>query len=321
MNKDINFGKYKLKTFEYVLLNDYNYCEWILKQNSNNKNIIEFKEFIINNKKENKIIINNDNYYNINYNILLDLLFHNNNNFNYYIKIKYLDDKFDNEKKIETYIKQIDDNIIEIILKNTIKSISFICNLTNNIKYQKILEILYTNNFIILDVDNDIIYLINYNIINKFYILYIQNEINDEIYRKKHQPSKINNSYWIFNKRSLTTIGSGKWCLFYDKIIEDNDGLTELDKMYQKIINNYNSKYNIKCSTNLYNPNTIENNTNGVIILYTGYDDKYTIIQEIDKIIQLKPIVYWKSNDNYTYSKNNIKSSNYEYKTNNNKII
>jgi len=32
MNKEINFRKYKLKTFEYVLLNDYNYCEWILKQ-------------------------------------------------------------------------------------------------------------------------------------------------------------------------------------------------------------------------------------------------------------------------------------------------
>jgi len=43
--------------------------------------------------------------------------------------------------------------------------------------------------------------LINYNIINKFYILYIQNEINDIIYRKNNILSKINNSYWIFDKK------------------------------------------------------------------------------------------------------------------------
>ena len=91
--------------------------------------------------------------------------------------------------------------------------------------------------------------------------------------------------------------------------------------MYQKIINNYNSKYKIKCSTKLYNPNTLLNNCNGVIIVYTSDDDKYIIIQDIDKIIKLQPIVYWKANDNGYYSKDGYKSSNYEYKSTNNEKL
>ena len=45
----ITFGKYKDKTFDYVLSNDNNYCKWILTQNSNIENMKTFKQYIQNN--------------------------------------------------------------------------------------------------------------------------------------------------------------------------------------------------------------------------------------------------------------------------------
>lgn len=50
-NKIITFGKYNMKTFDYVLSNDNNYCKWILTQNSNNENMKTFKQYIQNNIK------------------------------------------------------------------------------------------------------------------------------------------------------------------------------------------------------------------------------------------------------------------------------
>ena len=38
-NKKITFGKYKDEIFNYVLSNDYKYCQWILGLNSNNNDM------------------------------------------------------------------------------------------------------------------------------------------------------------------------------------------------------------------------------------------------------------------------------------------
>jgi hypothetical protein len=46
----ITFGKYKNKTFEYVLKNDLSYCNWCLKQSSSSKHMNEFIFFLKNNK-------------------------------------------------------------------------------------------------------------------------------------------------------------------------------------------------------------------------------------------------------------------------------
>lgn len=51
LNKIISFGKHNMKTFDYVLSNDNNYCKWILTQNPKNGNMKTFKEYIQNNIK------------------------------------------------------------------------------------------------------------------------------------------------------------------------------------------------------------------------------------------------------------------------------
>lgn len=49
----ICFGKYKNKSYDYVLENDVKYCNWILTQSSNHKGMNEFKYFLQNNYKPN----------------------------------------------------------------------------------------------------------------------------------------------------------------------------------------------------------------------------------------------------------------------------
>jgi hypothetical protein len=44
----LKFGKYKGKTFRYVLNHDINYCNWISKQESNNRKFIEFQYWLKN---------------------------------------------------------------------------------------------------------------------------------------------------------------------------------------------------------------------------------------------------------------------------------
>ena len=51
LNKIISFGKHNMKTFDYVLSNDNNYCKWILTQNPKDRNMKTFKEYIQNNIK------------------------------------------------------------------------------------------------------------------------------------------------------------------------------------------------------------------------------------------------------------------------------
>ena len=46
MNK-ITFGKYKGKTYEYLINNDINYCIWISAQNSDNIELNKFKNYLI----------------------------------------------------------------------------------------------------------------------------------------------------------------------------------------------------------------------------------------------------------------------------------
>ena len=283
------------------------------------KNKLELIELIKNNQiNSNNIDTTKLDLYNINYNKFLEILVLN--DLNYYVEIKHIELLKDNEKeeeklKIKLYIKDLNEDIKEYIKKS--KHYEFICCiwniLTDNINDTIILESFDDSGFIITNKSKKI-YLLHPIIINKFYILYEQNEQNNKV--NVNIPSKINNKYWISHSLNYGNIGTGKWLLFYNKKIKDKYGLTELDKNYQQLLEKYNlTLYGIKCSTNLDNPNTSKNNTDGVIIIYTSDNDKYSIIKDIEKIIKLKPKIYWKANNNGNYTKNNVKSSNYEYIT------
>jgi hypothetical protein len=60
MNTVIEFGKYKYKTYDYVIKNDLKYCNFIINTNSINKSFINFQKYL----KENEDFFKNE--YNIN---------------------------------------------------------------------------------------------------------------------------------------------------------------------------------------------------------------------------------------------------------------
>lgn len=52
-------------------------------------------------------------------------------------------------------------------------------------------------------------------------------------------PSKQILGYWEIPKVPGKNMGSGKWCLYFNKYIEDENRLTELDRMYSILVKNY----------------------------------------------------------------------------------
>ena len=111
--------------------------------------------------------------------------------------------------------------------------------------------------------------------------------------------------------------GTGKWCLFYDKINYEN-GLSELDKNYLILKENYDTittEFKFKCSTMRPNPNAGNDFNNGVIIIYSNEETRDEIIKKIDNLGIINKIVYWKYHYG-GYSKDGVKSSCHSYNPN-----
>lgn len=244
-----------------------------------------------------------------------------NNNYGKFIsmcdKEKYISILLSNKLKFIEYYESLSMEVIQFIknsddyTKNTNDYWVFWEKITNIIDIIKIFEyLLYDGIINFSNSDKNSLIFMKTNLINDFYIIYKNNKLNDEIYRKKNLPSKIKNSFWL--SKNLNQIGEGKWMLFYNKIIQDSNGLTELDKMWKLINKKYKSKYSIKCSTCLCNPNT-NNYTDGVIIIYSKLSDKDYIIKKIHDIVTLTSKVFWKNNNCNVYSKDGYITSSYSF--------
>jgi hypothetical protein len=46
-SKTLGFGKHYGKTFAYVYMNDYSYCNWVTKQNPHTFSMYDFQQYII----------------------------------------------------------------------------------------------------------------------------------------------------------------------------------------------------------------------------------------------------------------------------------
>ena len=137
-----------------------------------------------------------------------------------------------------------------------------------------------------------------------------QDSINREI------PSKLILPYWCKCRPESSgkkdNEGTGKWLLFYDKLLEDERGLTELDRAYMTLsahCQQISEQFYFKCSTRRPNPNS-NNVHSGVICYYCDENSRDSVILKIHELLRLECTVYWKSHSSL-YSKDGHKVTDY----------
>jgi hypothetical protein len=321
MDQLISFGKYKGKTFGYVLEEYPGYAKWAMTkfEGGGSKNQCAFLTFLKENfkekdPKEDKIL--KDAWYcDPRAKILLKYDLEPKNLCYTISKAKDMALCPVNEITVRQYLQKLDEKILEDWLGTPLEI---------QAKETKMLH-WEMFRFIVEDADN-IEYYILPEIANAMMELsdkYDENREQDEQYKSVDQPSKMILSYWI--SPCLKTTGYklsgeeksypvGKWCLFFNCIKEDEKGLTELDRAYQTLTDNREDiplKYNFKCSTRRPNSNALSNDT-GVIIIYCDEDDRDEIIQKIDDHLELESRVRWKYHST-GYAKNGEKASDHYY--------
>jgi DNA polymerase-3 subunit epsilon len=167
MNKLVKFGKYKDKTYDYVIRNDIKYCNYIINETFTYKYMLNFQNFLKKNIKEYSIKINS--FCNDNINKILDILISEN------IKVTY------NIKIIKVKHTTNKSQIYKIDIKNLIQEIELFIkyNKKRNIKINKKINNYdkKINNYdiksdkIVLDIETDV----HQNILQIAYIMYDEN--------------------------------------------------------------------------------------------------------------------------------------------------
>jgi hypothetical protein len=273
----IYFGKYKGSTFREVYENDKNYSLWCLdnfsKSNDNQRQFCEYVTELMNkgDKVTDKLL--KKAWYNQPEAAILK---------KYNIDEIDLDDYngvapelliAENEIDLEDYKKQIavtTKKNMDIILSG--KKIS-------GVRYYMTPEIV--------------------NAKLQLYPTYLRNVKQDNNYMDLKVPSKVITIHWLSPQNIKTSHGDGKWYLFFDRLTEDENKLTLLDKNFQIICNNYKKimshkdvTYEMKCST--LRPGESSSKTEGVILIYTSEKDRDIIIDQVRRYIYYPKTAFWK---------------------------
>ncbi len=291
MNTIITFGQHKGKDIEWLIKYEKKYCKWVIDsvKNSYNKDIKKFRDLL------EEI-----------YNEYIESVENNN-----LIKSAWYSHK-DAKKLLNNDLEPYDYVEREFMLEK------------DNISYKGYLEFIFDSKED--EIDKDKLY-------EKIYYLGLMNDedrlikkefakimislrsiydSNKEWDEKQTLPSKIILNYWITPKEiKQRNTGTGKWCLFYNKIIENN-GLTELDEKYLLLKNNYNEitqTFHFKCSTIRPNENDC-NHIDGVIVIYCDEETRDDIIKKINNLLKFERKIYWKTHSG-NYSKDGVKTSSY----------
>ncbi|CAK8695717.1 unnamed protein product [Clavelina lepadiformis] len=148
---------------------------------------------------------------------------------------------------------------------------------------------------------------------------YIENKKADMQYIQSGRPSKVVTDYYVYSRevgmeKNLNSKPTGKWCLFFDKTNENEDGLTDLDIRFQLLLNTIkNLNFSFKVSTR--RPSVIATSyRSGVIIVYCSEDDRIEILFQAADILKLQrnKKYFWKMHTS-KYSKDGINSSDFQY--------
>lgn len=316
MNTNIPFGKYKNRDIRWLLENDKNYVKWAIA------NLIEsdscpIKTFIKILKKQYDA---NNNENDINEFMAQDKLLKN----AWYLQpgSELLLNYDLNPLPCGCVIEIEDDNAYEHIASeyeriDYYKSLGISINTLNRIKNTGFSD--YDEDDLIFEIECGCVKEKGYfrrDIVKKMIDLRSKFLENKQYDLKQTLPSKMILNYWL-PYETVRGIGTGKWCLFYDKFQEDANGQTELDRIYLFLLEKYKNglvttNFGFKCSTRRHNKNAGSNFTHGVIIIYCDENTKGEIISKLDEFGILKEKVYWKFHSG-GYAKNGVKSSCCEY--------
>jgi len=153
---------------------------------------------------------------------------------------------------------------------------------------------------------------------------YMRNKAADEPYISSGTPSKVITRYWLSGRR-MSAIGervgteqgqgTGKWTLFFDKMKENAEGLTELDICYRSLQENFasiTSKHSFKVSTRRPNSNAAHSQT-GVVVVYCNEDDRVEIFLQLAQLLSLKKGKYYWKYHTSRYAKDGVKASDFCY--------
>jgi len=112
---------------------------------------------------------------------------------------------------------------------------------------------------------------------------------------------------------------SGKWMIYLNKIKEDEEGYTEIDRCWRIIVQNapYIFTYGNKCftanvSTRRHNPTSNSGIDIGVILLNCDDEYKHEMITRFRSLYTYNKEIYWKSDEatrNGVYAKYNMRAS------------
>jgi len=132
---------------------------------------------------------------------------------------------------------------------------------------------------------------------------YEENLEQDRQYKLVDEPSKIILSHWLApSLKGKRTHSTGRWIMFFDRVKEDEKGLTELDRAYQLLKDNFDDighNYYFKVSTRRPNPNA-EREDKGALVVFCNEDDREDIAEKLDDLLVLERRVWWKSHDGKT---------------------
>ncbi|CAK8690834.1 unnamed protein product [Clavelina lepadiformis] len=248
MSQVMDFGKYRGHTFQYVLDTDPGYARWAFNtfsKNARGKAQEDFLEFLIEHLKEPDLtkdpVLKTAWYTDPQAKMLVD----------YGLTPNLRSISFNNRITLDmTYGKEDD-----------VDPHKYLLLLDKDLSSQYAGDLSFT---VSLDFTNNVCYYLKPEIVNcalKVRKKFLDNTEADEHYKGLGQPSKIVLDYWLFPPESSRTesgrpTSTGKWTLFFNKLKENEDGLTDLDVCYQRLRDNVQLlNVPFKVSTRRPNPN------------------------------------------------------------------
>jgi len=149
---------------------------------------------------------------------------------------------------------------------------------------------------------------------------YRQNQKADEPHILAGTPSKVITRYWLHGAQMMRNISTGKWTLFFDKMKENVDGLTDLDVCYRLLREKFASIAGLssfKVSTRRPNSNGADRQK-GVAVVYCDEDHRDDVLLQLVPLLSLKNGNYYWKYHTQKYAKDGVKASDYCYTLNNN---
>lgn len=120
------------------------------------------------------------------------------------------------------------------------------------------------------------------------YPLYLMQVRQDEAHAAALRPSQITETKWLYSATDAQQ-ALGKWHLFFDRVVRDQAGDTELDRQYRAL----RKLYPCKASTAQLSPKRMTTNM-GIILVFCDEAECDAVIRKLHKKLRFTAAVWWK---------------------------